>query len=132
MRPSRKTLLKFIPAGLGLLLSLGSCTVFAACGVKEDGSWMRCHGAQTTVHDLRRGPLGILALAGFHPGKGVENRTERHRHSRQRRHFPDPRKTDAYVYDAHDAMLYHLPALCADHGGADRLLLHCSDHSGNP
>lgn len=49
MRPSRKTLLKLIPAGLGLLLSLGSCTVFAACGIKEDGSWMRCHSAQTTV-----------------------------------------------------------------------------------
>ena len=49
MRPSRKTLLRLIVAGLGLLLTLGSCTVFAACGIKEDGIWMRCHSAQTTV-----------------------------------------------------------------------------------
>ena len=49
MRSSKITLLKLIPSGLSLLLALGSFTVFAACGVKEDGSWMRCHGAQTTV-----------------------------------------------------------------------------------
>ncbi len=49
MRTSGKTLLKLIPSGLSLLLALGSFTVFAACGVKEDGSWMRCHSAQTTV-----------------------------------------------------------------------------------
>lgn len=49
MMTSGKTLLKLIPSGLSLLLALGSFTVFAACGVKEDGSWMRCHSAQTTV-----------------------------------------------------------------------------------
>ena len=49
MRSSKITLLKLIPSGLSLLLALGSFTVFAACGVKEDGSWMRCHSAQTTV-----------------------------------------------------------------------------------
>lgn len=49
MRTSGKTLLKLVPSGLSLLLALGSFTVFAACGVKEDGSWMRCHSAQTTV-----------------------------------------------------------------------------------
>lgn len=49
MRSSKMTLLKLIPSGLSLLLALGSFTVFAACGVKEDGSWMRCHSAQTTV-----------------------------------------------------------------------------------
>ncbi len=46
---SRKTLLKLIPSGFSLLLALGSFTVFSACGIKEDGSWMRCHSAQTTV-----------------------------------------------------------------------------------
>ena len=49
MQLSRKTLLKLIPSGLSLLLALGSFTVFSACGIKEDGSWMRCHSAQTTV-----------------------------------------------------------------------------------
>ncbi len=49
MRQSREILLKFIPLVLSLFLTLGSFTVFAACGIKEDGSWMRCHSAQTTV-----------------------------------------------------------------------------------
>ncbi len=49
MRPSGKTPLKSIPLALSLLLTLGSFTVFAACGIKEDGSWMRCHSTQTTV-----------------------------------------------------------------------------------
>ena len=49
MQPSRKTLHKLIPSAFSLLLFLGSFTVFAACGIKEDGSWMRCHSAQTTV-----------------------------------------------------------------------------------
>lgn len=49
MQPSRKTLHKLVPSGLSLLLALGSFTVFSACGIKEDGSWMRCHSAQTTV-----------------------------------------------------------------------------------
>ncbi len=44
-----KTLLKLIPAGISVLLTLGSCSVFAACRVKEDGSWMRCHSAQAMV-----------------------------------------------------------------------------------
>ena len=49
MQPSRKTLHKLIPSAFSLLLFLGSFTVFAACGIKEDGSWMRCHSAQTMV-----------------------------------------------------------------------------------
>ena len=65
MRPSRKTLLKLIPAGLGLLLSLGSCTAFAACGIKEDGSWMRCHSAQTTVTICAAVLSAFLLLPAF-------------------------------------------------------------------
>lgn len=35
-----------IPAVLGLLLMVGVLTVFKACGLKDDGTWMRCHKAQ--------------------------------------------------------------------------------------
>ena len=65
MRLSRKTLLRLIPAGLGLLLSLGSCTVFATCGIKEDGSWMRCHSAQTTVTIYAAVLSAFLLLPAF-------------------------------------------------------------------
>ncbi len=49
MNGPKKMVPAFLPMGLSLLLALGSATVFSACGAKEDGSWMRCHSAQTTV-----------------------------------------------------------------------------------
>ena len=38
-----------IPAVLSLLLSIGTLTVFHACEIKEDGTWMHCHDAQNAV-----------------------------------------------------------------------------------
>ena len=49
MRKSRETLINLIPTVLYLLLAAGSATVFSACGMKEDGAWMRCHSTQDTV-----------------------------------------------------------------------------------
>lgn len=37
---------------LGALLAIGVSTVFAACGPKEDGTWMHCHDAQMAVMAL--------------------------------------------------------------------------------
>ena len=65
MRSSGKTLFNLIPVGLTLLLTLGSCTVFAACGVKEDGSWMRCHSAQTMVTICAVALSAFLLLPAF-------------------------------------------------------------------
>ena len=65
MRSSGKTLFNLIPVGLTLLLTLGSCTVFAACGIKEDGSWMRCHSAQTTVMICAAVLSAFLLLPAF-------------------------------------------------------------------
>ena len=65
MRSSGKTLFNLIPVGLTLLLTLGSCTVFAACGVKEDGSWMRCHSAQTLVTICAVALSAFLLLPAF-------------------------------------------------------------------
>jgi len=49
MRKPRETLINLIPTVLYLLLAAGAATVFSACGMKEDGTWMRCHSAQDTV-----------------------------------------------------------------------------------
>ncbi len=49
MRKPGRILLSLVPTVLCLLLAAGSATVFSACGMKEDGTWMRCHGAQDTV-----------------------------------------------------------------------------------
>ena len=65
MQPSRKTLHKLIPSAFSLLLFLGSFTVFAACGIKEDGSWMRCHSAQTMVTIFAAVLSACLLLQAF-------------------------------------------------------------------
>ena len=43
------SVLRLIPPVFCLLLALGTATVFRACAAGEDGTWMHCHTAQTTV-----------------------------------------------------------------------------------
>lgn len=47
-----KKILPFINTGLSLFLTLGTKFIFHACGPKDDGSYMMCHYAQTTVTAL--------------------------------------------------------------------------------
>ncbi len=49
MRKSERILVNLIPTVLYLLLAAGSATVFSACGLKDDGTWMHCHSTQDTV-----------------------------------------------------------------------------------
>ncbi|MCR5558952.1 MAG: DUF4418 family protein [Schwartzia sp.] len=49
MKLTKEKVFALLPAVFSLLLSLGVMTVFSACGMKEDGTWMRCHGAQNVV-----------------------------------------------------------------------------------
>ena len=49
MKLRKEKVFALLPAVFSLLLSLGVMTVFSACGMKEDGTWMRCHGAQNAV-----------------------------------------------------------------------------------
>lgn len=46
---TQKRGIAFIPAALSFLLSLGTMTVFRACSVKDDGTWMHCHTAQNAA-----------------------------------------------------------------------------------
>ncbi len=39
----------FVSFALSLLLTIGVLTVFHGCEMKDDGTWMRCHAAQTDV-----------------------------------------------------------------------------------
>ena len=41
--------ISLISSAAGLLLTVGSMTVFSACGPKEDGTLMICHNAQIRV-----------------------------------------------------------------------------------
>ena len=52
MKHRKTAIWKWMPALTSALLVLGVLTVFSACGMKDDGTWMKCHGAQTTVAKL--------------------------------------------------------------------------------
>ena len=49
MFQKRLSLKALIPALFSLLLFLGTATVFHACEMKEDGTWMHCHDVQIAV-----------------------------------------------------------------------------------
>ena len=49
MKLTKEKVFSLLPAVFSLLLSVGVMTVFSACGMKEDGTWMPCHGAQNVV-----------------------------------------------------------------------------------
>ena len=46
---SEKKILSLLPAAFSLLMAVGTATVFRACPIKEDGTWMHCHTAQNAV-----------------------------------------------------------------------------------
>ena len=46
---NKLSFLNILPVALGLILSAGTATLFRACGMKEDGTWMKCHTVQEAV-----------------------------------------------------------------------------------
>ncbi|WP_051227042.1 DUF4418 family protein [Butyrivibrio sp. MC2013] len=52
-----------LPVILPLVLSLGTATVFKACGPMDNGMWMHCHGAQNTVVVVGIITAAIIALS---------------------------------------------------------------------
>ncbi len=57
----KKVLLSLIPAFLWLLLVIGVLTVFSACGLKDDGTWMKCHQVQNAIA-ISGGIMAALSL----------------------------------------------------------------------
>ncbi len=49
MSSEKTSRMVFVPAAFSFLLSIGTLTVFHACEIKEDGTWMRCHEAEIAV-----------------------------------------------------------------------------------
>ncbi len=62
----------FVSFILSLLLTIGSTTVFAACGLKDDGTWMRCHSAQTMITALSAVLTAVILLQTFLPHKALK------------------------------------------------------------
>ncbi|MBP3871168.1 MAG: DUF4418 family protein [Faecalicoccus sp.] len=71
---------KYISLSLSIILTAGVMTVFQACPIKEDGTWMHCHDAQMLVFFLglalivlnlislfvhKKTALSILGVAGI-------------------------------------------------------------------
>ena len=54
-----------------LLLAIGVMTVFAACGPKEDGTWMHCHDVQMGIMACGVVATVALAIATFVKSKGA-------------------------------------------------------------
>ena len=65
MKSNRNLALSLAPAVASLLLAIGVATLFSACGMKEDGTWMRCHDAQTAVMWVAIATTVVLAMSAF-------------------------------------------------------------------
>ncbi len=67
----KKSFLHFIPLICALLCALGTVTVFDACPMKEDGTWMRCHSARDLSLLLSLGISALLLTALLVPRRLV-------------------------------------------------------------
>ena len=66
------SVISLVAAVAGLVLVIGVMTVFAACGPKEDGTWMHCHDIQMAIAACGVVITVALALATFLKGKGAK------------------------------------------------------------
>ncbi|MCR4704831.1 MAG: DUF4418 family protein [Lachnospiraceae bacterium] len=63
----KKRMLDVTSMVLCLLLAIGVVTVFKACGVKEDGTWMHCHHAQNDVLVMALIMAGVSVVTAMLP-----------------------------------------------------------------
>ena len=64
--------ISLISSAAGLLLAVGSMTVFSACGPKEDGTLMICHNAQIRIAMCGIGLAVLFAIAAFVKSKAIK------------------------------------------------------------
>ncbi len=60
----KNNIISLIVTALALMFTVGIMTVFAACGPKEDGTWMRCHNVQIYL-GICGVAMTVLAVAAF-------------------------------------------------------------------
>ncbi len=72
MEQCRTFIWKWMSALLSALLVLGVLTAFSACGMKDDGTWMKCHGAQTAVAKLGGAMTVLFLLAAVLRNKALK------------------------------------------------------------
>lgn len=63
------TFVDFLPSLFSLICAVGVMTVFSACGKKADGSWMRCHYAQTLAFIVSLVLLAVTLVPAFFSSK---------------------------------------------------------------
>ena len=68
----KSRVISLISSAAGLLLAVGSMTVFSACWPKEDGTLMNCHNAQIRVALCGIGLSVLFAIAAFVKNKAIE------------------------------------------------------------
>ena len=68
----KSRVISLISSAAGLLLAVGSMTVFSACGPKEDGALMNCHNAQIWVALCGIGLSVLFAIEAFVKNKAIE------------------------------------------------------------
>ena len=120
MKRRKTSIRQWIPVLLSALLVLGVLTVFGACGMKDDGAWMKCHGAQTAVAKLGGAMTALFLLAAVLSNRALKVSFVRAGNRREHSGIPDPRNDIAHVHDAFDALLYGHAALRQNHGCPDR------------
>lgn len=62
---SGRKVLSLLPAVFSLLMMIGTVTVFRACPMKDDGTWMHCHTAQNVVAAAGGVMCVLLLIAAF-------------------------------------------------------------------
>ncbi len=68
----KKNIISLIPVCVSIMLTVGVMTVFSACGIKDDGTWMHCHDAQIDTA-VCGGIMAVLfLLAAFAKGWAVK------------------------------------------------------------
>ena len=72
MKEKGFSVLAIVSAVLALVLAIGVGTVFAACGPKDDGTWMHCHDVQMAIIACGVVIAIVLAVAAFVKGTGAK------------------------------------------------------------
>ena len=72
MEEKKLSTVSLVTTVLGLMLGIGVMTMFAACGPKEDGTWMHCHDVQIALAACSAVITFALALATFLEGRGAK------------------------------------------------------------